>query len=235
MALNSNLSNTYNFDPNLGEIVIGALARCGIRRSEITQQHLADARFESNLVQSEMAGEGINLWQVELHVEPLLAGVSTYNVPDTTVFVLDVYIRQNPGSGMPIDRLIIPISRSDWAATANKTMPGFPTSYWWNQQLQPTITLWPVPQQDGGELRYYRQTRAMDANLINGEQPQIPFAAYDYFTAALAVRLAVIYAPDRLAMLMPMKQQAYMKYLQASTESTPITMNIEMRSYFRVG
>jgi hypothetical protein len=234
MALNTNLSDTYNFDPALGEIVIGAYARCGIRRTEITQQHLADARFESNLLQSEMAGEGVNLWQVELYTEPLLAGVATYNVPDTTVFILDVYIRQNPLSGMPIDRLIMPISRSDWAATANKTMPGFPASYWWNQQLQPTITLWPVPQQDGTELRYYRQTRAMDANLVNGTQAQIPFAAYDYFTASLAVRLAVIYAPDRLAMLMPMKQQAYTKYLQASTESTPINMNIEMRSYFRV-
>jgi hypothetical protein len=234
MALNTNLSGAYNFDPALGEIVIGAYARCGIRRTELTQQHMADARFESNLLQSEMAGEGINLWQVELYTEPLLAGVSTYNVPDTTVFILDVYIRQNPLSGMPIDRLIIPISRSDWAATANKTMPGFPTSYWWDQKLQPTITLWPVPQQDGAELRYYRQTRAMDANLVNGTQPQIPFAAYDYFTASLAVRLAVIYAPDRLSVLGPMKQQAYMKYIQATTESVPINMNIEMKSYFRL-
>jgi hypothetical protein len=35
--------------------------------------------------------------------------------------------------------------------------------------------------------------------------------------------------------LQPLKQQAYMKYLQASTESTPINMDVEMRSYFRVG
>jgi hypothetical protein len=195
---------------------------------------MADARFEANMVQSEMTGEGINLFQVVLESVPLLAGVATYNVPDTTVFVLDAYIRQNPLSGMPIDRLIIPFSRSDYAAVANKDMEGFPTSYWWDQKLQPTITLWPVPNQDGIELRYYRQTRAMDANLVNGTQVQIPFQIYDYFTAALALRLAVIYAPERIAVLQPMKQQAYTKYIQATTESVPINMNVAVASYFRV-
>ena len=234
MALNTNLSGTYDFDPALGEIVVGAFARCGIRRTELTQQHLSDARFEANMVQSEMTGDGINLFQVVLETTPLIAGVATYNVPDTTVFVLDAYIRQNPLSGMPIDRIIIPFSRTDYASVANKNMEGFPTSFWWNQQLQPTITLWPVPNQDGIELRYYRQTRAMDANLVNGTQVQIPFQIYDYFVAALALRLAVIYAPDRIAVLQPLKQQAYMKYLQATTESTPITLNTDVKSYFRV-
>lgn len=234
MALNTNLSNEYAFDPALGEIVVGAYARCGIRRTELTQQHLSDARFEANMVQSEMTGEGVNLWQVVLETVPLIAGVATYTVPDTTVFVLDTYIRINPLSGMPTDRLIIPISRSDYAAIATKTMEGAPTSAFINYLLQPTITLWPVPNQDGQELRYYRQTRAMDANLVNGTQAQIPVTAYDYFTSGLAVRLAVIYAPDRVPLLQQMKQQSYMKYLQASTENTPITLNAELKSYFRV-
>lgn len=234
MALNTNLSNTYDFDPALGELVIGAYARCGIRRTELTQQHMADARFEANMVQSEMTGDGVNLWQVDLITIPLFAGQATYDVPDTTVFILDVYVRQNATSSMPIDRLILPMSRSDYAAVANKTMQGFPTSYWWNQQLQPTITLWPVPQQDGTFLRYYRQTRAMDANNQNGTQTQIPYAAYDYFTWALAERLAFIYAPDKIPMMGPRKAQAYQKYIQATTENTPVEMNVQLRSYFRM-
>lgn len=181
-----------------------------------------------------MTGDGINLFQVVLETTPLIAGQKTYDVPATTVFLLDAYIRQNPDSGMPIDRLIIPFSRSDYAAVANKDMTGCPTSYWWDQKLQPTITLWPSPSQDGWELRYYRQTRAMDANLTNGEQVQIPFQVYSYFTAALAVKLATIYAPDRLAMLLPLKQEAYMKYLQATTESVPLTINAAISGYFRV-
>ena len=50
----SNLSETYAFDPNLGEIAIGAFARIGVRRPEITQQHMADAKFEANLLQTDI-------------------------------------------------------------------------------------------------------------------------------------------------------------------------------------
>lgn len=234
MALNQNLSNTYDFDPALGELVIGSLARAGIKRTEITQQIMADARYEANMVQAEMTGDGINLWQVELVTTPLIANQATYSVPDTTVWVLDVYFRMNPDSGMPIDRLMMPLSRSDYAAISTKTMTGAPTSYWVNYQLSPTITLWPVPNQDGWELRYYRQVRAMDANLQNGQQVSIPFAAYDYFSWCLALRMAVIYSPDRIAMLQPMKQQAYQKYIQATTENTPLTMDVNLRGYFRI-
>ena len=58
-------TGTYTFNPALGEIVIGALARCGIRRTEITQQHMEDARFEANMLMSNWAGNGINLWEVD--------------------------------------------------------------------------------------------------------------------------------------------------------------------------
>jgi hypothetical protein len=235
MTLNSNLSGSYNFDPSLGEIVIGAYARLGIRRTELVQQHMADARFEANLVQSEMQGEGINIWQVDLVTQDLVAGQGVYAVDPTVIFILDLYIRQDAGAGNPVDRLLLPISRSDWAATANKEMQGFPTSYWFDRVLSPQLYLWPVPSADAPEsLKYYVQRRAMDADLKNGTQVQIPYQAYDYFTWALAERLAFIYAPDKLQMVTPRKQQAYMKFAQATTENTPVTMDIDVRPYFRL-
>lgn len=234
MTLNSNLSNTYNFDPSLGEAIIGAYSRCGIRRTELTAQHMADARFESNMVMSDWQGDGINTWQVVLITQDIIAGVSEYSVPNTTVFTLDLVIRQNPDSGMPIDRLIIPISRSDYMAISNKTMQGFPTSYWYDRQLNPVLYLWPVPNTDiPGGLRYYVQKRASDMNTQNGTEIAIPYEAYDAFVWCLAERLAFIYAPDRMAMIGPRKQMAYQRMLQATTENVPLEMNVEMRSYFR--
>jgi hypothetical protein len=152
------------------------------------------------------------------------------------VFLLDLYIRQNPESGMPIDRLLLPISRSDWAATANKNMSGFPTSYWYDRQLNPVLYLWPVPNLDVvNGLQYYVQKRTMDSNTVNGEQVQIPFEAYDAYVWCLAERLAFIYSPDRIAAIMPRKQQAYQRYLQSSTENTPINLEVGLKSYYRVG
>ena len=155
MALNTNLTNTYNFDPSLGAVIIGAYSRVGIRRTELVQQHMADAVFEANMVGSEWQGDGINTWQVELVTQDIFAGVGQYNIPDTTVFTLDMVVRQNPDQANPTDRLIIPISRSDYMAISNKQMQGFPTSVWIDRTLQTVAYLWPVPNFDiVGGLRY---------------------------------------------------------------------------------
>jgi hypothetical protein len=267
------LSNSRSFNPNLGEIVIGAYARIGIRRSELVQQHMADAAFEANLLQTELQGDGIQTYQVVLEKQDLHAGQSVYPLDPNIVFVLDIYIRQNPQvygvnwdnkninsqqwvndtpvdtawtqsttpqivppqSTGTIDRVIIPISRSDYAAIANKYMTGFPTSVWVNYQLNPTMTLWPVPNQDVPQgLQYYVQRRPTTAELADGAQLQLLYQVYDYYVWSLAERLAFIYSPDKIAMIGPRKQQAYMKYLQATTESTPLEFNVEMKSYFRV-
>jgi hypothetical protein len=236
MALNDNLSNSWNFDPSLGEIILGAYARCGIRRTEITTQMMADARFEANLVMSDWQGDGLNTYQVELVTQNIFNGEDAYVIPNTTVFTLDMYIRQNPDQANPTDRLIIPISRSDYAAISNKKMPGFPTSVWIDRQLQPIAYLWPVPNFDiVNGLQYYVQKRSMDSNTVNGEQVQMPFEAYDAYVWCLAERLAYIYSPDRIAMILPRKQQAYQRMLQATTENTPLDFQVEVGSYFRVG
>jgi hypothetical protein len=146
-----------------------------------------------------------------------------------------MYIRQNPDQANPTDRLIIPISRSDYAAISNKKMPGFPTSVWIDRQLQPIAYLWPVPNFDiVNGLQYYVQKRSMDSNTVNGEQVQMPFEAYDAYVWCLAERLAFIYSPDRIAMIMPRKQQAYQRMLQATTENTPLNLEVSVNSYFRV-
>lgn len=235
MTLNSNISNQWTFDPSLGSAIIAAYSRCGIRRTEIVQQHMADAQAEANYTMSDWQGDGINLFQVELVTQDLFAGQQVYDVPNTTVFMLDIYIRQNPDSGMPIDRIIIPISRSDWASIANKNMQSFPTSYWYDRTLNPQLYLWPCPNQDiPGGLRYYVQKRPMDMNTQNGTEIAIPYECYDAFVWCLAERLAFIYAPDRIAMIGPRKQQSYQRMLQATTENVPVEMNVQMGSYFRV-
>lgn len=234
MTLNTNTSNTYTFNPSLGEALIGAYSRIGVRRTEITTQHMADARFEANMVMSELQGDGFNPWQIELVTQTVVAGQSQYSVPDTTIFLLDVYIRQNPGTSMPSDRILLPISRTDWASTANKTMTGFPTSFWYDRLLSPILTLWPVPDQtivDG--LNYYVQKRPMDMNTENGTQIAVPYEAYDCFVWMLAERLAFIYAPDKIGVVGPRKQLAYQKFLQTSTENVPIDFAVNMRGYYR--
>lgn len=261
------ISGTFNFDPSLGNIVIGAYARCGIRRPQLTSQHMQDAYFEANMLQSEFQGDGLQTWQVSLETMNLVAGQSVYTLPSSAVYVLDVYIRQygtvpyvswdnqndyisqwqnqnnsietwtgsSSGAGQnATDRIILPLSRSDYAAIANKYQEGFPTSYWWDRTIPSKFHLWPVPPWDiTNGLQYYVQHRPDDAVLGNGTQVDIPYEVYDYFTWSLAERVAFIYAPDKVPAIAARKQVAYLKYTQATTENVPITMSVQMRGYFR--
>jgi len=222
-------SGTYTFSPNLGDLVINAFAKCGVRRTDITNQHMADARMEANLMMSDWAGDGINLWQVQSATIPLIQGVPSYAIPSDRVFILDVYIRQDG-----FDRLIFPISRSDYASFAQKNLQGYPTSFWFDRLIDPNLYIWPVPDQtDQYTLTYYYMRQAMDNDLSNGTQPEVPWYYLNAFADGMAARLAYIYAPDKVAVLQPKADKSWFRALQVGTENVPVTMNVQMRGYFR--
>lgn len=222
-------SGTYTFSPNLGDLVINAFAKCGVRRTDLTAQHMADARMEANLMMSDWAGDGINLWQVESASFVLTQGTTSYAIPSDRVFILDVYIRQDG-----FDRLIFPISRTDYASFAQKNLQGYPTSFWYDRLIDPNLYIWPVADQSGQyTLTYYYMRQAMDSELTNGTQPEVPWYYLNAFADGLAARLAYIYAPDRVAIFQPKADKSWFRALQVGSENVPITMNVQMRGYFR--
>jgi len=190
-------SNTFNFNPSLGDFVTNAFAKCGIRRTELTAQHMQDAAFEANLLMGDWAGDGILLWQVTSGSFPLTQGTISYPMPNTITFLLDVYITQGG-----FDRLLYPISRTDYASLAQKYVQGYPTSFWYDKLLDPNIYLWPLADSNNTYvLNYYYMEHQQDSVLANGTQQAIPYEFYSAFASGLASRLAYIYAPDRIAPL----------------------------------
>lgn len=225
-------SGTTAFSPTIGDIGINAFAKCGIRRTELTTSHMQDMRFELNLIMSDWTASGVNLWAVDMVATPLLSGTSTYNVPTDTVFILDVYLSQTNGT-ITTDRLIFPLSRSDFAAIANKDQQGVPTSYWMDRLLSPTITVWPVQSDNSYTLKYYRATQLQDANLSNGGQPETPYRFLNALSWELAARLAVIYAPDRAIALDARAQRAWHTAISSDTENVAMKVMPNMSGYFR--
>jgi len=232
-------SGTYDFNPSLGEIVLNAFGRCGIRRTALVQEHMQDARFETNFMLSDWANKGVNLWKVDKVTTVLTAGVSTYPAgtdstdAKKTVMVLDAYIRTSAGTSQ-YDRVIMPISRTEYSATPNKNLESPPTVFWFDRLISPTITLWPVPNQDGLILEYYRVTQIQDANYVNGQTMDIPYRWLDAAAAGLAARLAVIYAPDRLPALDPKAMLAYQTAAGQDVENVPLYIMPGLSSYYRM-
>lgn len=224
-------SGTYNFNPSLGELTLYAFNLCGIRNTALLQEHMESARMASNLLLGRWSSQGVNLWCVDLESIPLVAGTATYSVPANTVAMLDAYVVQNNG-GAVINRLILPISRSEYASYPNPAQQGFPTTYWFDRLLSPQVTLWPVP--DGSEVsfNYYRVRQIQDSNFANGQQVEMPYYFMDAFAYGLAQRLAQIWAPDKVAMLKPLADEAYDIASRQNVETASQYISPIISSYF---
>ena len=213
-------------------MTLNAFARCGVRRTEITPQHMQDAYLESNFLQSDWAADGIVWWTVELVKQPLTAGSATYGLPANTISVLDVYISPNNGTTGQ-NRLILPFSRTDYASLANPSQQAFPTSFWYNRALEPTLTLWPVP--DGSTtylMQYYVYTQMEDALLANGGQAAVPYWCLNAYIADLAHRLSRIYATQLEAQRKTDRDEAYAK-ANKQTEPSPLYISPGLSGYYR--
>lgn len=226
-------SGTYTFDPSLGELTLYAFNLIGVRNTALLQEHMQTARMATNLLLARWSNQGVNLWAVDLQTVPLVQGTSTYSVPADTVMILDAYITIAQGNSNT-DRIILPVSRTEYASYPNKQQQGFPTTYWFDRLLNPTITLWPVP--DGGEastLKYYRVRRLQDANYISGQTVEIPYLWLEAFAYGLATRLAQVWAPDKVPIMKPFADEAYQIAADQNTEYVSQYISPQIQGYFR--
>jgi hypothetical protein len=228
-------TGTYTFNPSLGELTLYAYNLIGVRNTALLQEHLEAARMAANLLCSNWSNRGVNLWAVDLVTVPLVQGQSTYTVDTDTVMILDAYMTVDDGSGAdPIDRIILPISRSEYASYPNKEQQGFTTVYWFDRLLSPTVTLWPVPDGSSAQyLKYYRVRQIQDSALQGGLEVEVPYLWLDAFAYGLAARLAMIWAPDKLTMLKPLADEAYAVAAEQNTEYAQVYISPTLSGYWR--
>jgi hypothetical protein len=227
-------SGTYTFNPGLGELTLYAYNLIGVRNTAVLQEHMEAARMATNMMLARWANQGVNLWKVDLVTTALTTGQTTYPVDADTVVILDAYVT-NDDSGANIDRIIMPISRTEYASYPNKEQQGFPTVYWFDRLLSPTVTLWPVPNTDNGPqyLKYYRVTRIEDAGLQNGQTVDIPYLWLEAFAYGLAYRLAKIWSPQIAATIKPDADEAYAIASQQNVETAQQYISPMVSGYFR--
>lgn len=225
-------SGTYTFNPSLGELVIYSYQNIGVRPTAILQEHMDSARMATNMMLARWANQGVNLWCVDLVTTPLVQGTSTYSVSSNTVMILDAYISTVNG-GVSTDRIILPISRTEYASYPNKAQQGFPTVYWFDRLISPTVTIWPVPDGSQTNLKYYRVRQLQDSNLQNAEQVEIPYLWLEAFADGLAYRLARIWNPQIAPALKAQADESYDIASRQNVETAQQYISPMISGYFR--
>jgi hypothetical protein len=187
-----------------------------------------------NMLLSRWSNMGVNLWKVDTETITLVEGQSTYPVPSDTVMILDMYAR-TPSGTTNTDRIMMPVSRSEYASYPNKLQQGFPTVFWFDRLISPTVTIWPLPDGSGNPttITYYRVTQVQDANLPGGETIDVPYRWLDAFANGLAYYLSRIWQPQLAAQLKQEADEAYMIAANQDTENVSVYISPMISGYFR--
>lgn len=214
-------TGTYAFNPTTGDVILNAFRPCGVRRVDITIEHLEDAYYWAQMVAVDFSNRQPNQWQIETLDFSLSAGVAEYNLPSRTVAVNLAWLTADSG-----DRPLSSMSMTDWGSLADKSMEGTPTSYMLELTSPiPTVTLWPVPSQlPPYGLKVMACRQMMDVQIAGGSQLDTPFRFLEAFTLALAARLAMIYKPEAATALDDAAQRAFR--LAAGLDQERVLLNI---------
>jgi hypothetical protein len=225
-------SGTYNFNPSLGEVTLYAYQLIGLRPTSLLQEHFNAAQTATNMMFTRWSNQGVNLWQVQFITRTLTQGQQTYPVNSNVVVMLDSYITTGTAPNA-IDRVIMPVSRTEYMSYPNKNQQGFPTVFWFDRQLSPTFTLWPVPDGSQTSITYAAVVRIEDANLTASQQMDIPPIWLEAMVYGLAYRLAQIWAPDKVMMMKPMADEAYEIAAAQNIETANQYISPQISGYFR--
>jgi hypothetical protein len=225
------VSKTFDFSPNLGELVLTAFGRISVRPPEITQTHMYLARQAANFILAEWSSLQPNLWEVGLQSIPLMTGSATYTVPAETVDILDTVIEYGTP---PLQRVILPISRTEYMSYPNKAQQGFPTVFWFDRLISPQITFWPVPDNTFSYVcKYYSVRQTMDAELTNGLTVEVPYRFLEAYVAGLAWKLSEIYAPQLEDKMFARYDRAYNIAAGEDTEKVNLMLVPGISRYYR--
>lgn len=227
-------SGTAAFNLDLTELVEEAFERAGAEMR--TGYDLRTARRSLNLMFTDWANRGINMWTIEQGEIPMVAGTGTYNLPNDTVDLIEHVIRTNAGeSATQADLSVSRISVSTYASIPNKLTTGRPIQVYVDRvSPTPTVNMWPVP--DTAQtytLVYWRLRRIQDAgNGVN--TMDVPFRFLNCMVAGLAymISMKVPGGLDRVGLL---KQQYDEAWELAATEDRDKSSSRFVPRYMSIG
>jgi hypothetical protein len=215
-------SGTTTFNLDLNDAVEEAFERCGAELR--TGYDLRTARRSMNLLFTDWANRGLNMWTFNQATINLTQGVNTYSLPSDTVDLLEHVIRTGAGNvSTQVDLTITRISISTYSSIPNKLQQARPiqvlvnrnsnadypaaSSYSPGATAAPSITVWPTPDQTGVyQFVYWYLRRIQDAGAGGTATQDIPFRFLPCLVAGLAYYLSMK-IPGALERMPVLKQQ----------------------------
>lgn len=225
---------TYNFNPAASNLILNAFSRNQITGSQITTEHLVRADMEANLALVRYGNLQPNLWESSLTSLPLSAGTATYTLSNTVVDILIVYLSITQG-GVTTDRVLGPISTTEYASFPQKDIEGVPTSFWNNRLITPQITFWPVPDDTATYVAKIRHlVQLQDTSLKSGYTTDMPWRWLDAYGWEITARIAAHYKPEFFEKWDAIATRAWSEAAREDTENVNLYVTPGLSTYYRM-
>ncbi len=212
------LSGTTSFDLYIEEIIEEAFERCGFNAR--MGYDLKTARRSLNILFSEWANRGLNLWTIELRTKTLTASTSSYSLDTDLVDILSAVTYK--ASDTTVDNEVERISRAEYLNISKKSTEGKPSQFYLERTITPTLYLYPTP--DAADtFKYYGLTRIQDAGDYTNTA-EVPFRFIPCMTAGLAYYIAIKKSPERIQFLKAAYEEEFQR--AAAEDSTRASIHL---------
>lgn len=143
-----------------------------------------------------------------------------------TLAIQQINFAQPPTNG-PNDRTLTALTASEWMQVGNKMNQGYPSSFFFNQQIQPTLVLWPTPNVTYQTVIYTAYQYPQDVSALFQEF-DIPQRYLEALVSELAYRLACKFALDKPDLIERLSQQKEVSFTNAAETDAPyVTLRIQ--------
>lgn len=212
-------SGTYTYAPEIEEFVSEAFERCGIDPVVLVARHARSARRSLNLMFADWANRGVHLFAVDEQTQAATAALAYYTAASGTLAILEAFVRRSSQ-----DTAVRKISREEYFGIPDKTVQGLPTQLYFDRKTG-LYYLWHVPENSTDVVHYARLRRLQDVTT-GAETPDVPYRWYEALAAGLAAKLALKFAPDRLATLTGLAEDAFKAAKREDRERADTEMGI---------
>jgi hypothetical protein len=229
-------SGSYLWQIANADLVLEAFERIGMGATEIEDRHMISANRSFNYEMQTAANRGVTLFAVSQGTPiNLVQGTATYSLPTNCVQMLDTYYSYPNGDGTYTDRMMLPMTRTDYAQIPNKNAQAPPNRYWFQRTLTPQVTTWQVydGSQAGALLNYFFLSQLQDVALMGSQSPDLLNRFLEAITSGVTSRLAEKFAPARFAEKLGLAKAAWQEAKEEDREQGPLSIKPQFGSYSR--
>ena len=220
-------SGSTNFEPDITEFVEEAYERCGLELR--TGYDLKTAIRSANLMLAEWANRGLNQWTIETGTQTVTEGTNSYTLGTNVIDVLDVTIRRTV-SGTTTDVRLDKLSRSEFFNIPNKATKSKPSQYFLDKQNNPTLFIYPTPENSTDIIRFNKLTRMDDVDDAKNTM-DMPFRFFPCFVAGLAYYISIKKNPQLTAQLKSIYEEEFRRAADQDEDRASFRVRPSIRNY----